>query len=354
MGPDRNKHLRNAAIVLALAVAVWKVPGGGTASATISNIFSVLFLAGLFFLGYRVYMERRETLFGLEERQRGLMYGALALAVFAIVATRRLWDAGGLGAMLWLLMLGASGWALYSVWRAYNTERVRRRFRASFGTLSLQSGLDPFSERGKAPAHAHARHPRPGPTTPRPHRVPAATAPPRLPARPRLPAPPRLPRAASPARCASRAAASPCATASPRVAAPPPASRPAHASGLARTSRSAGPPSLLSSRGQASVELVVLLPVIVVVLAVGYQAVLAGQAVWEVRVAARAAARAHAFGGDPRAAARSHLRSGLERGLRVSAEDEGDVRISVRVPTVIPSIRLGRVSATSHFRPQSG
>ena len=67
------------------------------------------FLAGLFFLGYRVYMERRLTLFGLEERQRGLLYGALALAVFAIVATSRLWNAGGLGAMLWLAMLGASG-----------------------------------------------------------------------------------------------------------------------------------------------------------------------------------------------------------------------------------------------------
>jgi hypothetical protein len=121
MGPDRNKHLRNIAIVLALTVAVWKIPGGGTASQTISNVFSVLFLAGLFFLGYRVYMERRETLFGLEERQRGLLYGALALAAFAIVATTRLWDAGGLGAMLWLLMLSASAWALYSVWRAYKT-----------------------------------------------------------------------------------------------------------------------------------------------------------------------------------------------------------------------------------------
>ena len=121
MGSERFKHVRNVAIILALAVAVWKIPGGGTASNTISNIFSVLFLAGLFFLGYRVYMERRETLFGLEERQRGLMYGALALAVFAIIATRRMWDAGGLGAMLWLLMLGASGWALYSVWRAYKT-----------------------------------------------------------------------------------------------------------------------------------------------------------------------------------------------------------------------------------------
>jgi hypothetical protein len=121
MGPDRNKHLRNIAIILALAVAVWKIPGGGTASATISNIFSVLFVAGMFFFGFRMYMEHRETIFTLDERQRGLMYGAIALAGFALIATRRLWDQGGLGAMLWLLMLGASGWALYSVWRAYKT-----------------------------------------------------------------------------------------------------------------------------------------------------------------------------------------------------------------------------------------
>ena len=121
MGPDRNKHLRNIAIILVLAVAVWKLPGGGTASRTIENIFAVLFVAGMAFFGYRMYMEHRETIFSLGERQRGLMYGAIALAAFALIATRRLWDAGGLGAMLWLLMLGASGWALYSVWRAYKT-----------------------------------------------------------------------------------------------------------------------------------------------------------------------------------------------------------------------------------------
>ena len=51
------------------------------------------------------------------------------------------------------------------------------------------------------------------------------------------------------------------------------------------------------------------------------QALLAGQAVWEARVAARAAARAHAFGADAAAAARSHLRPRLERGLRVRAGD---------------------------------
>ena len=109
-----------------------------------------------------------------------------------------------------------------------------------------------------------------------------------------------------------------------------------------------------SASGQAAVELVVLLPVVLTVLAVAWQTLLAGQAVWEVRVAARAAARAHALGTDGVRAARGHLREGLERGLRVRPRDDGAVRVSVQVPSVIPFIRLGRVSATSHFNPQGG
>ncbi len=107
-----------------------------------------------------------------------------------------------------------------------------------------------------------------------------------------------------------------------------------------------------SESGQATVELVALLPAVLVILALALQALLAGQAVWEARVAARAAARAHAFGGDAAAAARSHLRPGLERGLNVRTSSDGDVRVSVDIPTVVPSVRLGRVSARSHFRPQ--
>ena len=122
MGPDRNTHIRNFGIVILLAVAVWLVPGGGTGAATIENIFSVLFLGGFFFFGYRLYMEHRDTILGLEERQRGILYGACALALFAIVATTRLWrDLDLLGGMLWMLMLGAAGWAIYSVWRNYRT-----------------------------------------------------------------------------------------------------------------------------------------------------------------------------------------------------------------------------------------
>lgn len=118
MGSERGKHLRNIAIIVVLAVAVWKLPGAGTASSTLWNLLSVAFLGGLFFFGYRTYMERRETLHGLEDRQRGLLYGAFALIAFALVATHRMWNAGGLGGVVWLAMLGAGGWAVYSVWRA--------------------------------------------------------------------------------------------------------------------------------------------------------------------------------------------------------------------------------------------
>ena len=122
MGPDRNKHLRNIAIILALAVAVWKLPGGGTAAATISNIFSVLFMGGLFFFGYRIYMERRDTIFGLEERQRGLMYGALAARRLRAGRHRHACGtSAGSAPCSGSLMLGAAAWALYSVWRAYRT-----------------------------------------------------------------------------------------------------------------------------------------------------------------------------------------------------------------------------------------
>ena len=119
---DRYKNLRNIAIIVLLAVAVWKLPGGGTAAQTVSNIFSVFFLGGLMFFGYRMYMEHRDTIFGLEERQRALLYGALALIAFALAATRRMWtELDVLGTMLWLAMLGAAVWAIYSVWQAYRT-----------------------------------------------------------------------------------------------------------------------------------------------------------------------------------------------------------------------------------------
>jgi hypothetical protein len=121
MGPDRNTHLRNIAIILLLAVAVWLLPGGDTAADTVGNLLGVMFIGGILFFGYRMYMEHRDTIFGLEERQRGILYASLALAAISLIATRRMWDEGGLGAVIWLLFMSLALWGVYSVWRAYRT-----------------------------------------------------------------------------------------------------------------------------------------------------------------------------------------------------------------------------------------
>jgi hypothetical protein len=120
VGPDRNKHLRNVAILIALALIVWLVPGGDRAGATVSSLLSIAFAGGLLFFAYRIYMERREAILGLEDRQRGILYGSLALATVAIVGTSRMWQTG-LGAILWIALLGIAVAGAYSVWTAYRT-----------------------------------------------------------------------------------------------------------------------------------------------------------------------------------------------------------------------------------------
>jgi hypothetical protein len=106
--------------------------------------------------------------------------------------------------------------------------------------------------------------------------------------------------------------------------------------------------------GQASVELIAVLPVAAALLALAWQAVLAGHAAWAATAAARAAARAAALAHDPAPVARARLDDGLARGARVEADGAGRVTVSVRVPSVLPGLWLGRVDGSSRFRPQDG
>src|SRR3954447_23737684 len=105
--------------------------------------------------------------------------------------------------------------------------------------------------------------------------------------------------------------------------------------------------------GQAAVELVAVLPVVVALFAGVWQAALIGHAAWSAATAARAAARAHAVGSDERAAARAHLPARLERGLKVVAgRRTGEVTVSVRVQPVFGLPHPGRMRATASFAPQ--
>lgn len=106
-----------------------------------------------------------------------------------------------------------------------------------------------------------------------------------------------------------------------------------------------------SESGQAAVELVAVLPLIALVGALLFQAVLAGQALWLCQSAARAAARAQAVGANAELAARRTLPTHLERGLQVRSTATGGVRVRVEIPSVLGS-GLGTVSDSARMEPQ--
>src|SRR3954454_8433177 len=107
-----------------------------------------------------------------------------------------------------------------------------------------------------------------------------------------------------------------------------------------------------SENGEASVELVALLPLIAVVGLALWQAVVAGQAAWLAGPSARAGARASAVGGDPRIAAASTLPGTLRGGLRVEKRPDGTVRVRIRLPSVVGAARLATLTSTARFEVQ--
>jgi hypothetical protein len=104
--------------------------------------------------------------------------------------------------------------------------------------------------------------------------------------------------------------------------------------------------------GTASVELVAVVPFLLLAVLAAAQIALAGQALWSASVAARAAARAAAVGGDATTAARSALPPAMRREAVV--EDGDGVSVRVAVPRLFPSLPDVRVAATSELEPGDG
>ena len=97
--------------------------------------------------------------------------------------------------------------------------------------------------------------------------------------------------------------------------------------------------------GQASVELVAVLPAVAVCLVIAGQTVAVGWALWSAGNAARAGARAEEVGGQAEAAARRTLPSALREGAEIHTGN--GVRVRVRVPALLPGVTLPSVTAAS-------
>jgi hypothetical protein len=112
---DRLRTLRNVAIVALIAAAVRFLPGGGRVAEAFAAALWVVFAAGLGYLGYRLYRERRVDLYGLG-RYRAPLYLALAVGYAALAARARMWQTG-LGEFVWFVLIGLCLWALLAVYR---------------------------------------------------------------------------------------------------------------------------------------------------------------------------------------------------------------------------------------------
>jgi hypothetical protein len=103
-----------------------------------------------------------------------------------------------------------------------------------------------------------------------------------------------------------------------------------------------------SEHGQATVELVALLPLM------GVLAALLWQAVWFVGSAPHPSARASALDTDASAAARRVLPDRLERGLVVRrGSGSRGVQVAIAVPAVLGSGRLTTVRARARLQDQA-
>jgi hypothetical protein len=100
--------------------------------------------------------------------------------------------------------------------------------------------------------------------------------------------------------------------------------------------------------GQATVELVALLPLLGVLALGVWQAAVAGHATWSAAAAARSASRVAAVGGD---AERAVVRVAGRR-ARMRSGPDGAVRVTVPIRAVTGGRDLTTFTTTARFEPQ--
>jgi hypothetical protein len=110
-------------IIALIALAIVAVPGGGNAADLVMAVISLAFLAVIAWFGQRMYVENKFTLWSLSVRHRALLYGAIAVAFMALVATPRL-TATGAGVILWLALLAGAAFSAYYVWTESRRYRI--------------------------------------------------------------------------------------------------------------------------------------------------------------------------------------------------------------------------------------
>jgi hypothetical protein len=112
--------VRNVLIVLALAVAVAFLPGGGHTANFVASLLNVTISVILVLFGVRFYRENRVAIFSLGDLHRGLLYGSLGAIVLALAGRQELLDTP-IGTLVFFVLLGGAAGALYAVWQHHRS-----------------------------------------------------------------------------------------------------------------------------------------------------------------------------------------------------------------------------------------
>jgi hypothetical protein len=84
-------------------------------------VLSIAFFAGIALFAYRLYHEQSFTIQALSDRQRFVLYASTGVAILNLTATSRLLNAGGLGVLTWLLLLGLCSYGVMWVYVSYRS-----------------------------------------------------------------------------------------------------------------------------------------------------------------------------------------------------------------------------------------
>jgi hypothetical protein len=109
------RNLRNAAIVMLLALVVAFAPAGGNVAEAILTAITMGFLAGIAWTIYVLSKQNQLTLATLSDARRAILYAALGMIALLIAGSDEMFASGG-GTLAWIVLLGASVAAIWKVW----------------------------------------------------------------------------------------------------------------------------------------------------------------------------------------------------------------------------------------------
>ena len=115
------RWLQIVGIIAGLAAIVAFVPEGDSTADLIGTILSISLMVLFVLFAARLYQQFRTDIYGLGDRNRALLYGALGAFVFAMAGRVEMFDTAP-GSFLWIALIAGAMAALYAVfihWREY-------------------------------------------------------------------------------------------------------------------------------------------------------------------------------------------------------------------------------------------